>query len=423
MTTPETTPRAAPGAPTAAALAKAFHPFDIADPFDFYARAREEAPVFYSPELDYWVVTRYRDIQAVFRDPQSFSSEVAQAPYRPRPAAVQEILGELTSRSGLLGTQPPDHTRLRSFVNKAFTPRRVAVLEPRVRELAVEMIERMAPRGRADWVAELTYDLPALVIFILLGIPGSDVPRVKRWAQSRVQLNFGDDLPEEEQVEHAHNVVAYWHYCEALIEARFAEPADDLPSDLVRVYQEGDRSLTRQEMAGLVFTQLTAGHETTTALLSTGLLELLRRRERWEAVCEDPGLVHPTVEELLRLCSPVLAVKRKVKRPARVGEVEVPEGAKLLLVVGSANHDPAVFSDPEDVDLRRRNTHQHLAFGHGIHYCLGAPLARLEAEVVLQELSARLPEARLVPGQGLAFSRNTTFRGPTALLVEWGPAA
>jgi len=295
----------------------------------------------------------------------------------------------------------------------------VAVLEPQIREIAVRMIERMAPRGRGDWVADLAYDLPALVVFLLLGIPDSDVPNVKTWAQSRVQLNFGS-LSESDQVPHAENVVAYWRYCEALVEERFARPGDDLPSGLVREYQRGDKSITKDEMAGLVFSQLTAGHETTTGLLATSFLELLRDRGQWEALCRDPGLIPSAVEELLRFCTPVLAAKRKVRHDTTIGDIELPAGAKVLLLLGSANHDQAVHPGGDSLDVCRTGASRHLAFGQGIHFCLGASLARLEAQVVLQELTARLPHARLVEPQEVSFSRNTTFRSPLRLLVEWG---
>jgi len=401
------------------ALADEFQPFDVSEPFAFYQRARSEATVFYSPELDYWVVPRYEDVLAILRDPATFSSENAQSPFRPQPPAVERILGSgLSAKSGLLGRNPPDHTRLRSFVNRAFTPRRVAVLEPQIREIAVRMIDSMAPRGRGDWVADLAYDLPALVIFLLLGIPDCDVPNVKAWAQSRVQLNFGN-LPEADQVAHAENVVAYWRYCEALVEERFTRPRDDLPSDLVRGYQRGDKSITKDEITALVFGQLTAGHETTTGLLATGFLQLLRNREQWEALCGDPDLIPNAVEELLRFCTPVLAAKRKVRNATTVGDANLPAGANVLLLLGSANHDEAVFPGGEALDVCRPSVGRHLAFGHGIHFCLGAPLARLEAEVVLEELTTRLPHARLVEPQDVPFSRNTTFRSPLQLLVEW----
>ncbi|HZM41033.1 MAG TPA: cytochrome P450, partial [Acidimicrobiales bacterium] len=255
-------------------------------------------------------------------------------------------------------------------------------------------------------------------IFLLLGIPDSDVPNVKTWAQSRVQINFGD-LPEADQVAHAKNVVAYWRYCEALVDERFVQPGDDLPSDLVREYQRGDKSITKDEMAGLVFGQLTAGHETTTGLLATGFLQLLRHREQWEALCRDPGLIPNAVEELLRFCTPVLAAKRQVTQATTVGDVELPAGANVLLLLGSANHDEAVFPGGDSLDICRPDVSRHLAFGHGIHFCLGAALARLEAQVVLRELTARLPHARLVEPQEISFSRNTTFRSPLQLLVEW----
>ncbi|UGS36576.1 cytochrome P450 [Capillimicrobium parvum] len=406
-----------------AGLARDFEPFELTDPFAFYARARAEAPVFYSPELDYWVVTRYDDIRDIFRDPQTFSSENTQAPFKPRPAEVQQILadGGFSVVTGLSGKQPPDHTRLRGFIKKAFTPRRIAGMEPAIRAIVTAMIDGFAGRGRADLVAELAYELPALVIFRMLGIPDADVPKVKEWAQSRVAMNFGD-RPVSEQAHHAENLVSYWRYCQELVASRLREPRDDLPGALARIYLEGEEEIEPDEIAALVYGQLTAGHETTTALLSNGLKELLAQREAWDAICADSRLIPGAVEEMLRVSAPVFTWKRRTKRPARIGDVELPGETNVLLLLGSANHDQTVFPDPEHIDPNRDNASRHLSFGLGIHFCLGAPLARLEGRVVLEELAARLPSLRLAAGQTFDFNANSSFRGPSRVLVEFDAA-
>jgi cytochrome P450 len=401
-------------------IAAGFRPYDIADPFHFYARARAEAPVFYSDELGYWVVSRYEDARAILNDHATFSSENTQAPFKPRPPEVQAVFDEagMTHSSGLSGRQPPDHTRLRGFINKAFTPRRVAALEPQVRALTAEMIEAFADRGEVDLVAELARDLPALVIFRLLGVPDEDVPQVKAWALDRMRLNFGD-VSAEEQLERAPGAVAYWRYCVELVERSVERPGDDLVGDLARIHLDGDRSLSIEEIAGLVHTQLFAGHETTSSLLGAGLAELLSRPGRWQALCERPELVPGAVEELLRLVTPVLAWKRRTTCSAVVAGTELPSGANVLLLLGSANRDEETFDEPDSLDPKRPNARAHLAFGHGIHFCLGASLARLEGRVVLEELTRRLPGLRLVDGQPMRYARNTTFRGLEALLAEW----
>ena len=214
-----------------------------------------------------------------------------------------------------------------------------------MRELTVAAIDGFAQRGRADLVAELARDLPAHVIFRLLGVPDEDVPRVKEWAISRVYLNFGD-IGVDEQVHHARQLVAYWRYCLDLVDRSFEDPGDDLPGDLARIYLEGDRSLTREEIAGLVHTQLFAGHETTSSLLGAGLAELLRQPDRLDAIRRDPKLIPTAVEELLRLVTPVFAWKRLTKRPTRVADTDLPEGANLLLLLGSANRDPRRLRRP-----------------------------------------------------------------------------
>jgi cytochrome P450 len=414
---------AAPACPNAE-LGREFKPFDTAEPFAFYARARAQAPIFYSPEIDYWVVTRYEDIREIFRNPATFSSENTQAPFKQRPAEVQKILddGGFANVSGLSGRQPPDHSRLRGFIKKAFTPRRVASLEPDIRTIAASMIDRFADRGHADLVTELSHELPALVIFRMLGIPDADVPKVKEWAQSRVYMNFGD-RPVDEQTHHAENLILYWRYCQDLVQSRLRSPQDDLPGDLARIYLQGNQTLTPDEIAGLVYGQLTAGHETTTALLANGLRELLAQRPAWEAICGDEERIPAAVEEMLRISAPVFTWKRLTKAPVQVGGVDLPEGTNILLLLGSANHDEHVFPEPERIDLDRDNASRHLSFGLGIHFCIGAPLARLEAKIVLEELSSRLPGLRLAADQRFDYSANSTFRGPSHVVVEWDSAA
>ena len=305
-------------------LSCAFRPFELADPFAFYSRARTEEPVFFSEELGYYVVTRHADIHAIFKQPKvvlerEHAGAVQAAPSRGRAGPGRGQLPGLQRAVGPPAARAHAPARL---IAKAFTPRRVAALEPEIRELTTAMIERFAGRGEADLVETLTHELPALVIFRLLGIPDEDVPHVKEWAASRVSLNFGD-LPVSDQVQHAENLVRYWRYCIELIEARQREPRDDLPSALVRL---DDASISKDEMAGLVYGQLTAGHETTSALLASGIKELLAQRERWVELTHDAELIPTAVEELLRLVTPVFAWKRKAKAAARVGDGRHPRG-------------------------------------------------------------------------------------------------
>jgi cytochrome P450 len=406
--------------PPIPAIAAEFDPFDLADPFPFYVKARQEAPIFYNPDLNYWIITRYEDIKTIFKDLTTFSSEITGKPLIPLSPAVQKVLddGGFGSQSGLSGMMPPDHTRIRSFINKGFTPRRVEKLEEPIRQRTRELIDLFAAEGRADLVRQLTYDLPALVVFMLLGIPDEDVPDVKQWAASRIALTWGD-LTEADRLWHAHQMVKYWRYCADLIEKRFAEPQDDLPSDLVRIYQEGDRSISKYEMARVCYAMLFAGHETTSNLLAEGLKTLLTYRERWEELCANPAFIPDAVEEIARYCPSIFTWRRLVKKPATLSGVALPEGAHLLLVLGSANRDEQCFQAGETFDIHRENAKHSLTFGHGVKYCLGAPLARLEGRIVLEELTRRFPLLRLVADQKFEYVSNTSFRGPQHVWVEW----
>jgi len=403
------------------ALTEAFDPFELVDPFPFYVKARHEAPIFYSEELGYWIITRYEDVKAIFKDLETYSSEITGKPLKPHSPEVAKILkeGGFTVYSGMSGRMPPDHTRMRSFINKAFTPKRISGLEAPIRQRASELIEQFRHGDKADIVRQLTYDLPALVIFILLGVPDEDVPNVKRWAESRTAITWGD-LSEADQIMHAHNMVKYWQYCLALIDQRFAEERDDLPSDLVRIYKAGDRSIARDEMASICYTMLFAGHETTSNLLAEGIKTLLSNHASWAAICADPKLIPNTVEELLRYCPSIFTWRRLVRKPTVLNGVELPVGAHLMLVLGSANRDEGTFADGETFDIMRSNAREHLSLGHGVKYCLGGPLARMEGRVVLEELTRRFPTLRLLPDQTFDYLPNTSFRGPRHVWVEWG---
>ena len=224
---------------------------------------------------------------------------------------------------------------------------------------------------------------------------------------------------EDEQVEAAVGMAAFWRYCEDLANDRRAHPGDDFTTDLVHTADETGAPLTQQEVATILFGLLLAGHETTTNLLGNGLRRVLEQRQHWEALCGDPSLTPNAVEEMLRFDSSVVHWRRKTTRPVTLSGVAVPADADLLVCLGAANRDPAHFADPDRFDIKRANARDHLSFGGGAHLCLGAPLARLEARVVYEELTAALPSLRLDPHQSFEFAPIIGFRGPRAVLVEW----
>ena len=217
-------------------IGELFDPFDLTDPFAFYRRARNEAPIFYSPKLGSWVFSRYEDIKAIFRDWKTFSSENAQSPFWPLAEETLRILnaGGFEGRSGLSARVPPDHTRLRSIVQDAFGPRRFKALEPQIRAIMNEAVDAFADKGKADLIADFAFEVPALVIFCLLGVPPEEAPHVKAWSESRALLTWGNLSPEQ-QIPHAHNMVRYWEYCCDLVARRHKQASDDLPGDLVRM--------------------------------------------------------------------------------------------------------------------------------------------------------------------------------------------
>jgi len=397
-----------------------FDPLDLSNPYPLLEQARNEQPIFYSSDIDYWVVTRYEDIKAIFRDHNTYTAENTITPIVPFSDAVKAMLddGDYTPQPVLSNNIPPSHTRIRSYVNKLFTPRRMSSFAPAIRDIAQTMVNRIQGMQQADIVAELTYEFPAYVLFHVLGVPEADVPQVKAWAGNRIKLYYGRPTADE-QIEMTQNLVPFWKYTVNLVQDKVKNPQDDLTSDLIRLRDGDDSKLTLNEIASCMITLLVAGHETTTAQISNTLLHWLTDRDQWETLCKHPEHVPQAIEESMRYDPSVCTWRRFTRKDSMINGVEIPENANLLLMLNSANRDVSVFPAPDTIEITRDNVRDHLAFGYGIHYCVGAPLARLEMGILLETLTQTLPNMRLVPDQTINYTRNLSFRGPVKLMVEW----
>lgn len=394
----------------------------VADLYPFFARARAEEPVSYSPALDLWLVSRYDDVWAVLRDPARFSAANALSPVSPFTPEAQRILleGGYTLKPALTNNDPPGHTRVRGHINKAFSARRIAQLAPRVREYADGLIDAFVAAGRADLIAQFAYPLPIQVVFRLIGIPEADMDQIKDWCGNRVKFIFGTVSPEE-QIACAHNLVAFWRYIREFCEQRRREPQDDLTSELTAIAARDESQLSMHEVASVVMGLGFAGHETTTNMIGSAVLHLLSHGV-WDRLRDDPATVDNAVEELLRYDGSVPVWRRVAKEEVALGGVTIPAGGKIALLLGSANRDEAHFVCPHTFDIDRADARDHLAFGKGIHFCIGAALGRLEMRIALDRLAHRLPGLRLTPDQPLDYVPTISFRGPQRLLIEWDTA-
>lgn len=390
-------------------------PAVLADPHPALAALRESGPVHridMRMGLPVWVVTRYDDVLAALSDPR-LSNDPHNA------GALEETLrGDFLSRS-LIGTDPPEHTRLRRLVAKAFTARRVEGLRPRVQEIADALLDRITPRGSADLVGEFALPLPITVIGELLGVPEADRDRFRGWTDEMLDRPFdpGSDIARvTEGRERMHG------YLSDLVAAKRTHPADDLLTDLVQASDEGER-LDAQELLAMTFLLLIAGYVTTVSLVGNGTLALLRRPDQLERLRADPSLVPQAVEELLRFDGPVNpGLTRFALEDLEIGGVRIPRGDMVLLAIAAADRDPDRFPDPDRLDVGAADP-GHLAFGHGIHYCLGAPLARLEGQVAFTSLLARLPDLALdIPEDQLRWTGGGVLRGLRQLPVTFTPS-
>ncbi|HEU4521146.1 MAG TPA: cytochrome P450 [Thermoanaerobaculia bacterium] len=383
-----------------------------ADPYPFYARLRAEAPAYrirWIFGLRVWIVSRYDDVVTVLKDDRLSKVYISSLPFTPRPI-------ERLTRN-LVNMDPPGHTRLRALVNKAFTPKVVEALRPRIESLCEELLDEAGP-GPFDLVSAFALPVPLTVIGDLLGIPEGERRQFARWSKRVAQGDSGRILG---ALQAWVSMLRFGGYFRKLVARRREDPKEDLVTALIEAEEEGDR-LSEDELISMLGLLLFAGYETTVNLIAVGALTLMRDREQLEVFRNDPSVLVSGVEELLRFTSPAdFATPRKAREEIVFDDaVPIPPGALVLAALGSANRDERQFPDADRLDLRR-NPNRHVAFGMGSHFCVGAPLARLEAQIALRALFRRHPALRrAVPATALRWRRGMIFRGLEELVVATG---
>jgi cytochrome P450 len=417
---PMTSPQAAEGCPFPHGATPNMTYRD--DMFAALAEARANRPVFYDETIGLWVVTRHADVSRVLQDPTVFSARNAAVPLTPLHADARTILdaGGFTPESTVASIDPPRHTRLRMAFNPQLNPTVVRTLEADIRRIVAGDIAKLDGRDRIDLLADFTYELPARVIFLLLGIPEADVPKVKQLAMGRLQIDFAPST-REQQIWGAENVAGLWRYTCDLVQDRIRHPGQDFTSGLLALRNGDDAVLTINEINTITYGLVFAGHETTTNQLTNAIREMLIAHENWEAICADPSLIPNAIEEGLRYAGSVIGWRRTAMEDVELGGVTIPAGAPVLLSLLSANRDPEVFEDPERFDVRRKNARRHLTLGAGIHFCLGASLTRLEMKLSLEALTSRYPNMRLAEGEPVEHFNTFIMRAPERLMVDLNP--
>ena len=419
---PTTPAGAAPGCP----VDESFDPLSpefLADPYTIMAKLPSGSkPVFFAPSIGYYVVTSYDAVDQVFRDPATYSAAVAQAPLVPIIPEAQQILlaGGHKPQPSMVSLDEPEHARLRKPAARAFSMKRVTAMIPTIEATTARLLDAVGDATEFDLVAALAFPLPANIVFSLMGVPEQDYAQVKQWCGYRAALSFGRPAAGD-QVAIATTMAAYRGDMRDLVDAKKREPGDDLASDLIAIHREAPERLSLDEIASILFSLSFAGHETTTGLIGNTARRLLEDPARWAGIVREPGLIPAAVEESLRYDPSVAVWRRVTTRPVTLGGVDLPAGSRLFLWLAAAGRDEEAFADPAAFDMGRTDAGHHLAFGKGLHYCLGANLGKLEAQIAVAELARRYPALRLVPDQSLTFHPNISFRGPQVLLVRTHP--
>ena len=391
-----------------------FNPMDpefLADPYPMYHRLRAEEPVHHSP-LGFWVLTRYEDVVAALRDPRLAKEAIA--------GFIAARFGAPIPQMGLsmLDRDPPDHTRLRALVSKAFTPRVVETLRPHIQQIVDGLVDAAQDKGSMDLIEEFAYPLPVIVICEMLGVPVDDHERFKGWGLDIARGLDAILLPPDSEV--GRRAVAgrraLADYFRDLIAERRAAPRADMLSALIAAEEAGDK-LSEEELLATCILLLVAGHETTVNLIGNGTLALLRHPDQLRRLRDSPGLIGTAIEELLRYDGPVQRTARIPSADVVIDGHTIAKGEMVMPFIGAADRDPAQFAEPDRLDIARADN-RHIAFGWGIHFCLGAPLARVEGQIAINTLLKRLPRLTLDTDKPY-FRQSLTLRGLQALPVRF----
>lgn len=409
------------------ARAEAFDPFNDAfmeNPAESVRWAREERPIFFSPKLNYWVVTRYQTIKDIFRDNHTFSPSIALESYAPPSAEVTSVLksyGYALNRT-MVNEDEPVHMARRRVLMAPFTPEHLQQNIPMVRRLVTEAVDKFIDAGQADLFKNLCWDVPFSVALHFLGIEDEeDREKMHEFCVAHTKTQFGRPT-EEERIEVAHQVGKFWQLSGRILDKMRRTP--DGPGWMrysIRQQKDHPQAVTDSYLQSMMPAIIVAAHESTSFATANAIRLLLEHRDAWDDVCEDPALISPAVEECLRHNGPIGCWRRRATRDVEIEGVTVPAESKILMIVHSANHDERHFGDPDFFDIRRDNTIEHLSFGFGAHQCLGKNIGRMEMQVILGELTRRLPHMQLVP-QRYEYLHNAAFRGPQNLWVQWDPA-
>ena len=390
------------------------------NPYPIYHQMREHAPVYWSDAWGCWMLTRYEDVTWTLQDYQTFTSLGRLTATMDLPEPLRERVEPLVRHysQGLINVDPPDHTRMRKLVHMAFTPRTIRKMQTYIEDIVERLIDEQVERGEMDVIWDFSYPLPVIVIAEMMGIPVEDHAKFKKWSREIVAFMATPNPVPEILLKSQDALLSMQQYFRDIYAKRRQQPEDDLISALVKAELEGDK-LTEEEMVSSCVTILIGGHETTTYLIANGMYALLQNPGELRRLLDNPDLAESATEEFLRYEGPFQRNRRIATRDVQIGDKTIEKDQLIMQFLGAANRDPARFSDPDALDITR-SPNKHLAFGYGPHFCLGAPLARLEAPVAFRGLLGRLKNIRLAH-DNLEWN-SALFRGLKSLPVKFEPA-